>query len=103
MEIYADTLQDAIIGDDAEGSVVTLTVRKERTGNIFDVLLKRVSKKSMQPMVELLEQCDLLMKRFGESEVLPGVFGVKHDEHFPPTTSVVTNIRNLISKIMIER
>ena len=29
MEIYPDTLQDAIVGDDREGSVVTVTLRKE--------------------------------------------------------------------------
>lgn len=103
MEVYPDTLQDAIIGDDADGSMVTLTVRKEHTGNIFDVQIKRVTKKSMQPMVELLEQCDLLIKRYSESEVAPGIFAGRHIDHVPSTASVVTKIRSLISQVILDR
>ncbi len=103
MEIYPDTIQDAIVGDDIDGSMVTLTVRKEHTGNIFDVQIKRVSKRSMQPMVELLEQVDLLMKRYSETEVSTGIFAGRHIDHIPSTASVVTKIRSLISKIILER
>jgi hypothetical protein len=103
MEIYPDTLQDAIVGDDREGSVVTLTLRKEHTGNIFDVQLRRVSKKSIQQMVEILEQCDLLVKRHSESQAVQGVFGGRQIDQVSSTIIAVEKIRSLISKISLER
>ncbi len=103
MEIYPDTLQEAIVGDDREGSVVTVTLRKEHTGNIFDVQLRRVSKKSIQPMVRILEQCDLLVKKHGESQGVQSVFGERQIDQAFSTVMAVEKILSLISKITLER
>ena len=103
MEIYAETIQEAIIGDDTEGSMVTLTIRKDHTGNIFDVVLKRVSKRSMQPMVELFEQCDALFKRFSVSDEPSGMFGERKLDVSQSPVLTVNKIRSLISKVIIDR
>ncbi len=102
MEVYQETLQYAIVGDDREGSVVTL--RKEHTGKIFDVQLRRVPKKSIQPMVVILEQCNLLVKKYSESQAVQGVFSGRPIDHLEvqSTALVVDKIRHLLSKLTLE-
>ena len=96
MEVYPETMQDAIIGDDVEGSVVTLTVRKQHTGNIFDVQLIRVSKKSLQSMVELLDILEHMKKPLGEELSMM-------DMHRTSKAAIVDRATSLISQIMLDR
>jgi hypothetical protein len=103
MEVFPDTIQDSIVGNDVDGSMVTLTVRKEHTGNIFDVRLERVPKKNLQPMVDLIEQCEILKKRHGEARKQQNTYISEESASSPSTSAIIDDILSLLSRIMLEK